>query len=289
MREFDVLTFGPIRSDQFMVNTPDFVPQVLPEVTALYDFEVPYSVPVVIGDANGLLREGRTSTDLDNAVRILVATSFKRDALYINPTQIAGETRQIVRSLLKNSSPENTAILLPGNGSRSVTRETDGLNAMLSSFDTFEISTARELKDGKVVGVIISLPEELTTALQEGRYRSFVIIEDVIATGTTLRLLRAGIMTQSATSDLSFSCFSWFCRKPTNVSGYNAILSVYEYWTRDGFPALNSLSTWLREDEKGLAVREGYKKRYASYPRGFDKQIEQIRQMTTASYEGGNP
>ncbi len=246
-------------------------------VTALREISVPRENPLIVGDVNGYLRPNRSPSDLDLAMQILIATSFENSALYVNATLLRDQTVELLDTTLQEIDVQRTAIVIPGYGAQSVCREND-LDSRLKSFRRFDIPTQRIVDNGKVAGVSVAIPMQYKEQLRAGDIRNVVVIDDVVATGTTLRTLRTKIQKESPIP-VDFQAITWFCRRPTDVTGFRSVRSIYQYWSAEGWPALNSISTWLKSDEKAAAVLKRYKQRFAKYPYGFDKQLAAIKAL----------
>lgn len=250
-------------------------------IEALYELDVPWQTPVLLNDVNKLLKPGVRPEDMDVALQILIGTTFStKAALYANSNTLEVSMVNLATSILADADPETTAIVFPGEGAKAVRRESFGDDSTLDGFQQFFLPTNRMVDNGRVVGVTVEIPENTREKLASGQFRQVVVIDDVIATGKTLNTLRATLQERSP-NPLAFTSCVWFARKPTDVVGYDVVRGIYRYWSNDGYPALNSLSTWLRIDEKGNKVRESYKRKYIRYPYGFDKQIAYIRSLTT--------
>ena len=248
-------------------------------ITSRYELEVPPGIPIVLNDINGLLKPGVNPESVDQAMKILIGTTFKpEEAFYIVAGSLKNETQQLISDLLTTRPLWRTAVIYPGEGARSVLRETPIDSSKLDAIDSFFVPTKRVFENGKMIRVEVSIPDELAIRIDTRKYTDILVIDDVIASGSTLYTLRVKLWSYPG---MRFQAVSWFCRRPTCVDGYESVQSVYRYWTREGWPALNSLSTLLRTDEKGEAVREGYTKKYIRYPYGFRKQIQYIRSLTT--------
>lgn len=267
-------------------------PDLLPErrgagyptglIDAQYELEIPPGIPTLLNDINALLKPGINPEVVDQAVKILIGTSFKPEsALYIVAGSLKTETQQLASSMLDSTQPGRTALIYPGEGAKSVVRETLEELVEPDNVDTFFVPTKRVFDNGKMSRVEVALPDELAYGIDIQKYQDFLVVDDVIATGSTLNTLREQLTPAGIQRPMRFCSISWFCRRPTTINGYESVQSVYRYWTSEGWPALNSLSTLLRTDEKGEAVRAGYIKKYIRYPYGFKKQIQYIRSLTT--------
>lgn len=257
-----------------------------PSIGALYELDVPRQTPVLLNDVNKLLRPGVRPEDLDVALQILIGTTFATEsALCVNSDDLEIPMVDITEDMLANADPNTTAIVFPGEGAKAVLRESlNGVDfledGLLGPFQQFFLPTSRVVDNGRVIGVTVDVPDDTQEVFAKGQIKQVVVVDDVIATGTTLNTLRDAVQDYSP-NPLTFTSCAWFVRKPTDVVGYGVVRGIYKYWCNEGFPALNSLSTWLRTDEKGFIVRENYKKKYIRYPYGFDKQIDIIRNLTT--------
>lgn len=256
-------------------------------IEASYELEVPRQTPVLLSDVNKLLKPGVRPEDMDMALQILIGTTFStKEALYVRSDDLEIPMVDLADSMLAEADAQTTAIVFPGEGGKAVQRESLDGDSAVGSFQQFFLPTSRIVDNGRVVGVTVQMPENAQEALASGQLKQVLVVDDVIATGKTLNTLRAAVQ-ECSPNPLAFTSCVWFARKPTDVIGYDVVRGVYRYWSNDGYPALNSLSTWLRTDEKGFIVREKYKKKYIRYPYGFDKQIDIIRNLTTIgdSYE----
>lgn len=255
-------------------------------IEALYELDVPRQTPVLLNDVNKLLRPGVRWEDLDVALQILIGTTFATEtALCVSSDDLEIPMVDLVEDMLGPTDPYTTAIVFPGEGAKAVLRENlEGVDilgdGLLGLFQQFFLPTSRVVDNGRVIGVTVDVPSDTQEELAKGQIKQVVVIDDVIATGKTLNTLRDAVQIYSP-NPLTFASCAWFIRKPTDVVGYGVVRGIYKYWCNEGFPALNSLSTWLRTDEKGFIVRENYKKKYIRYPYGFDKQIDIIRKLTS--------
>lgn len=269
-------------------------PDLLPErrgagystglIDARYELEIPPGTPILLNDINALLKPGINPEVVDQAVKILIGTTFKPEsALYIVARSLKTETQQLASGMLASARAGRTALIYPGEGAKSVVRETLEELVEPDNIDTFFVPTKRVFENGKVQKIEVTIPTELAYGIDSQKYRDIVVIDDVIASGSTLNMLFIKLWSWRG---MRFRAISWFCRRPTDVQSYESVQSVYRYWTSEGWPALNSLSTLLQTDKKGEAVRAGYIKKYIRYPYGFRKEIDYIRSLTTI---GGTP
>lgn len=254
---------------------------------ARFELNLPPQTPVLLNDINGLLKPGVTTDTVDQAVKILIGTTYRAEnVVYTIAESFKNTIQKIVASVFENCPRRETAVIWPGEGAKSVLRETLlGFPLLANICSSYFVPTERIVQNGKPIEVFVnraSLPNE---SIVGNPFRTFLIIDDVVATGLTLQRVRETI-TQTFGNNKVFRAITWFLRKPTYVPDYASVDSVYRYSTSEGWPALNSLSTLLRTDAKGEAVRSGYMKKYIRYPYGFRKQIDYIRSLTTI---GGTP
>lgn len=267
------------------VETP--IPIDFPSrIRALGEIIVRPDEPILIGDVTMSLKSWASLEDLAAATEILIGTSFKDGGKYVDGKGLRNPTKSLTQSLL-TGNPESAILLFPGKGAKSVIRETLDTSDLLP-YDTYFFDTFRPVNSvGKVGEVILQFPETLEDRLQENTIATIIVIDDVIATGKTLgaiarevrRLEKHRNETDPSSSPVGLEAISWFCREPTEIIDYERVQSVFRYRATDGWPALNSLSTLLGNNEKSQMVRARFVKRFVSYPYGFFKQLDAIRSL----------
>lgn len=237
--------------------------------------------PILIGDVSTMLRPGITPQDFDNQVEAMVASSFNTDARYIAARQLDTALNTTIRNIVTNENPNNLLIIFPGNGSNTVKQENPSVwNTVRTQYPTMSIKANRIFTENSPTNVVIDLTNNEERQIKEKQYTSVLVIDDVIAKGLTLNKIRETIQPITA-PNAAFFAASWFLRSDANVQGYKKIASIYRYSAIEGYPAMNSLSTWLRGDEKSKAVLDAYTKRYIQYEYGFKKAITILKEMTT--------
>jgi hypothetical protein len=264
---------------------PEFeLPNGKSEFRSLGSLEVFPGRPIVVNDiTKNQLRPGVSMLDLDIAAKVLFASSFPCQPEYVTLQELSEPMTAILRGMLKNVDDQTSAVIFLGNGAQPVYETCWEGKINFDPWNVYKIKAERIFENNKPKSVFFEFPKVMRDAFEFPRYKKIFVIDDVIATGLTLNGLIKKLNYPS-----QYTAISWFRRKPTTIEGYDFIASVLEYKSLDpnSYPALNSLSTWLRTDEKGLLVRETYKKKYIAprgYPRGFDKQINYIRSLTTVA------
>jgi hypothetical protein len=246
----------------------------------LYKLEVPAGVPIILNDIYPRLIPGVQVEELDRAVDILIRTVFKpTEVMYAKSNTFSTDTQGIIQKMVSSKNPESTVIIWPGEGAKSVFQSVYANIPELNYFMNIFAPTSRIVENGKVRGVI---PEfnNYWSVLTNPDVTEILIVDDVISTGTTINTIMDQIRL-NRDQPINFSACTWFLRQPTNAgnNGITEIQSVWKYMAVEGYPALNSLSTLLRTDQKGQVVRDSYKQKYIKYPYGFDKQIDYIRSL----------
>lgn len=252
------------------------------ELRSLGCLEVFPGRQIVVNDiTERQLRPGVSIQEFDIAVRVLFASSFPFQPEYITSQELSEPMTGMLQSVLKNVDDQTSAVIFLGNGSQPVYETCWEGKIAFDSWNVFKVRAERMFENNKPKSVCFEFPKVMRDAFEFPRYKKIFVIDDVIATGMTLNALKKRLNYPA-----QYTAVSWFRRKPTNVEGYDVVTSALEYRSLDPntYPALNSLSTWLRTDEKGFVVRENYKKKYIcprGYPPGFDKQIDYIRSLTS--------
>lgn len=246
-----------------------------PQIISLSEVVVRPDEPILIGDITSSLRPGINPADLAMAVEVLVGTTFRAGAKYVDGSMLAQATKGFFLSGLYRPDESTTLLFFPGSGAKAVIRESENIGNFLYKKGYF-LDTARIVdKGGKVQNVLVTFPSELDNWLRQGSVSRVIVVDDVIATGKTLSAIAAMIRTK-APSPVELEAISWFCRNPTETGGYSRVQSVFRYRSIDGWPALNSLSTLMGTSEKSKMVRSRFIKRFVRYPYGFLKQLSFI-------------
>lgn len=115
----------------------------------------------------------------------------------------------------------------------------------------------------------------------------FLIVDDVVASGQTATTIAEGFQKLKP----GVRCFmaSWLFAKPTrkqnkkSASGLDGFEKTFcalalkgNYVSR---PPINSLSCFLRKDQKGQDIKSAYFQKYVFDPEGFQEQLEKIRRF----------
>ncbi len=244
--------------------------------------EVPRNYNIIFGDVLRYLKPGVYPIDLRLATELLGASGLNRSILYFDSLDVGKPMFEVIKSKL-NGNSKTKALIFPGEGGKAVYEE--NALAEIGEAEKFFVPTKRNFSGSSAwsTSVSVFLPDQLVDALQNGSIESILIIDDVIASGGTVRTLRQAIKNQTK-NELDFTAIAWF-GKNQSVEGFQSIETMQQYVGAPFFnermtPPFNSLSTWLRDNEKSRAVLDAYTQKYVRYPYGFKKQLERIRQLT---------
>jgi hypoxanthine-guanine phosphoribosyltransferase len=258
-----------------------------PEYTFLASLEVPPKVPIVINDImKNQLRPGMSYRDIDCAINTFFASSYLNQPVYFSIEQLVEPMAQLFQKISSTFDERTTAVIFPGNGAQPLYKDIWKPNFLFgyanrNVFSDTDVWVQRRFENGKPKNVTVELSKGIRDAFDWPNYETVVVVDDVIASGMTLNAIKKRLE-YAPYRKYNFVGISWFCRDPTAVEGYKNIYSVIQYKSTEGYPALNSISTLLRNDKKGGEVREAYKKKpWIKYSYGFDKGIDVIRNLTT--------
>lgn len=184
-------------------------------------------------------------------------------------------------SLFRAIDKGRTVVIFPGNGAQ-VVRDLLPIN-ILTDLSSVDVKTERRIntRTGAVEGVEIGGKTQVRELIAATRATTIIVLDDVIATGTTLTALREAFPVRN---------IEWFGgsllmlvqsrKKATSrsgVEGYNAIITPIAYQGTTGIPALNSLSTLIGDSEKSKTVRSKYLLNYVEDRDTFIETSERIR------------
>src|SRR3989344_168576 len=159
---------------------------------------------------------------------------------------------------------EKSLLIFPGNGAK-VLKDLMP-EELVGGFPSIEISTQRKVdpQTGAVLGVDIIRKPKIDTKID-----NILIVDDVIATGTTLRAIKDSISLRNANW---FACSMMTLSPIQNrqrskesacgIDGYSSITCPIVYQGTTGTPPLNSLSNFIGVSEKSEMVRERYIQKY---------------------------
>lgn len=180
--------------------------------------------------------------------------------------------------------PRKTMVLFPGNGAQTVK---DLLpEDFFADMEVICVPTTRTVdpKTKAVQGVAISEVTQMRKMVSDKRITNFVVVDDVIMSGTTLTALREALPGRNATwyagglFMLSPIQNKGRAKTPSGVDGYMSIVAPTVYQGTNGIPAMNSLSTLVGESEKSNMVRERYMTDFVSDPEIFIEMVKQIQE-----------
>jgi hypothetical protein len=153
---------------------------------------------------------------------------------------------------------------------------------------------------------IISLPKKLLDNLMNDKINTILVLDDVIVSGSTLKAIQDEVYKQTDIVDESmcnqgerFSWISgvkkrldlkWFAgslmtsarrtkdkrEQDENLMGFEKVFTSIYYKGEGGFTPVNSISTWVYDENKGDGVLLSYANKYANNPDEFIKYVKSL-------------
>ena len=177
----------------------------------------------------------------------------------------------------------NKVSLFPGSGAEVVKKSlSDEFNQM---FDSISFSAERIIDEsGRVVGV----RTDVESVSIDPRFEMVMIVDDVIATGSTaiwsrrLCFPQGPIFMTSALMMLSPIQNRQYSQNRGEVGGaaiidFDRVYAPVVYQGQSGIPPVNSLSTLIASSEKGELVRRRYLQKFVTDQSGFQQAVRQLQ------------
>lgn len=197
---------------------------------------------------------------------------------------------QKLRPLVTAINPRKTVVIFPGNGAQVVKELLDG--EILDKVASVSVPTQRmiDTKTKTLTGVQIENKNAVRKVLSDISPETILVLDDVIATGTTLTMLQQAFPTRKAEwLAASLMMLSPLQRKgklknDSGVEGYQSIISPVIYQGITGTPPLNSLSTLIENSEKSQLVRRNYMRDYVEDEGAFQAVIGNMQKKLKGGY-----
>lgn len=243
----------------------------LPSPT-LMNTEVPFNTNLVINDTTIPDQEVRGCFSELNSLGLVTIAIL---SCWDMSTQISSEIISKIN--------QNTAILLPGNSSRTMLKyfNKDTKDRVLST-PTFNCRTQRTFSGNVCTNLEVSLPKKLIDQTQNRQFTSILIIDDVCASGKTIQTLKRGLLYElnPPIPTIGWNAIFWLLSASADINGFNCNAAI-NYKGKNGRVAINSLSTFLAKDIKGETVTNNYIQKY--FPNLKNKFLDILNKLN--SYE----
>ncbi|MCL5091317.1 MAG: hypothetical protein M1342_00630 [Patescibacteria group bacterium] len=187
---------------------------------------------------------------------------------------------------------KKTLAIFPGDGAQAVKEQLP--EKLLSGLMAVDLPVRREVdaRTKTVKGVTVADVTKIRKLIADGKFNTFLVLDDVIATGATASAIRAAFPVKNgqwyAGSLLMLSPLQNRSRAagPSGLAGYGSIIAPTVYQGTAGIPAVNSVSTLIGTSEKSVAVRNRYINDFVIDQPIFTEMVQQLRQMVP---EKGQP
>lgn len=205
------------------------------------------------------------------------------DVLAYDAYQLSRGLAGKVDGLLRASNRRKTVVMFPGSGAQTVK---DLLpEGLLDGTIVVEVPTQRRVDQrGTVEGVAVGDVTRVRKIFSDTRPEGVIVIDDVIATGSTLYALREQFPGRNIEWNAAvLMSLSPIQRRGLNstrsgVDGFGSVVTEIVYQGVSGIPAVNSLSTLTGDSEKSRAVRERYMAEYVADPDIFTEAVTALQE-----------
>jgi hypothetical protein len=224
--------------------------------------EVPTDVNILINDVY-----------LDKGTQQQISSFINKRVVWLQADELTPPVQTQIDSL-----DDGTIIIFPKNGGLKVK---DNLNA--NGRTTCSIRVSRKPED-LAYGRIVSETEQLLDWIQTLKPQSLQIVDDVVATGATVREIKR-TTEQAVNTTFAWAVTCWLMRypektnlTPSGIYTFDQATAALVYAGQSGrHTPVNSVSTWIQDEEKGETVLKGYARKYTLSPQAFVDFINQLK------------
>lgn len=287
----------------FSLGTPEKTKRRYPEFLSQQTITIPKNGNILINDLYPFIPSFIETEKLDELIKDLASKSEREIVLF--------DAMDLTLRLQKLLPPREffasnrVAVLFPGKGAKAV-RDTTGmlnLNMPAPNNQIFSFPCKKSFWRGKYEGIDLTLPQYL----KPDYFDAFLIIDDVVVTGETVRKI-VNVVNQNTTPDKNFEWGqsqkfpNWpSLKKPkpfflvtllglypnqkpqqyrdnsgSSISKIESVSTAICYKGQAGIPPCNSLSTLVRKDQKAKLVGRTLKSKYFD-KETFDELINYLR------------
>lgn len=211
---------------------------------------VPNDVNMIIDDVG-----------LSNQEKSAIASFIDRRVLFFEPQELTTP----LQDKLDGKENDGTFLVFPKNGGLQVEKRLETTNVTSGTF-----SIRRDPGD-IIYGRIAGLNESTLEKIMDIKPDNIEVVDDVVVTGSTVREIKRFIESNVGRTffwSLSVWLMSYpkkYISSPSGIYGVRSTTAAVVYTRESGGNApLNSISTWMFDDEKGEIVLENYASKYAN-------------------------
>jgi hypoxanthine phosphoribosyltransferase len=271
-----------------------FNPQRLEKLPNLYSQDeiiVPVNVNLLINDVNLDVYQQQELQSLSN-----------RQMKFLSPLELSVSLQNQLIGLTPNLTEKKVAVLYPLQGGAIVQKNLNIENVFSNQvyIQQFAIDTKR-LQPNSSPSVVLPIP--LVDQLKNKQLDTILVVDDVIVTGTTIDQIKYQIYEETDEYDysryeqglrfdygeieltrlpLEWFAASWltYAKPKVQVKTLSVFQQIYTgiYYKgeKDQTP-VNSLSTWIYDENKGQKVLTNYANKYTNNPSDFTNYVNSLK------------
>lgn len=278
MTRLETTGFSPGLQEKTQEKFPDFKAQMT--------LTLPENGSIFINDLQPFWKEGRSLKDQSvfSIMFELLKQTSNRELFLTDGSDL---TKNLLSLLSDNRLfTERVAFLFPGRGGEIVSQYFQDCfqSPAIPNWELIKFPCQRDFSS---LGVRLSLPKDF----DPNQFRLFVVIDDAIVSGSTLRAIRYSVIDRyyqdsnpwptevtkfpqpSGKSKPVFLAYSWLSLTPSrrkfessgsdsSIYGFEQISTVLCYRGVSGIPPCNSLSTLIRGDRKATEILNDLQRKY---------------------------
>lgn len=283
------------------MGAPEKTKNQFPDFSSCATLTVPPQTSIFINDLNPFYKDSLTDKLIDLQFED-IARKAKRDIIVIDPKDLTSQFPAILPPQAFFDQ-RRVALLFPGKGAAVLKKYLEAYQPQLLGQDDRIFSFPCEKNfspGGKYIKVNLKFPADFNPA----QFDSFLIFDDVVATGETARAIEwlisdrlpqtfdwnPSLRFPSSKSTLEqinrFKVVSWLAlypnQRPTiykdttssSIRNIRSVSTTLCYRGGDGIPPCNSLSTLVGNDAKAELVKQGLKAKY--FPESAGESFDQL-------------
>lgn len=196
---------------------------------------------------------------------------------------LTNQLKKQLNTMLENMQKNSVLLIFPGEGSQSVKKL---LFNDMALYKTIDIPARRKIdtSSGKVEGVDILIQDNFHDYLSENDIKTILLIDDVIATGTTAVNIRErcdkNIVFIAAPllmfSPIQNKQYEYNRQPPSGIKGFTKIATPLVYQGLGKIPPVNSISTLMGQSDRSKIIRDRFCNRNVSQLNLFNNSMSEL-------------